>query len=121
MEKYTVVEAVLELGNKEDEQLMSKAISIFLDDCGTTGAEFTEHFDSVNCSGILENNQFLVTFIGAADDFGMVEENVRQFLSEFKEELHNEDLEEDWIEELESEHVPSFAQYEILEVRPYQP
>lgn len=117
----TVVEVILHLKNKEDNELMQAAIGIYLEDC--SGSELTEAFEQVNCFGCVkedEDQRFYVNFLGPTHDFNRIEKSVRAFLDDFQEELHEIELKEDWLEDLESDHIPAFTGHEIIITRPYQ-
>lgn len=120
-EDYTVVEVKMVVGQGTDSELLNRALSVFLEDCGEAGSEDTETFDQVNAFGIIEKeNLFLLTFLGPTHNFEEIEKGVRSFLDAFKSELDNEELADDWRMDLDSDTLPSFESYQIETVRKYE-
>lgn len=122
-EKYTCVEVIIPIEKEEDEEILDKIISDYLEEDGYAGGELSSGFDQVNFFGdVNKTNECLVTFLGEGHNFARVTRSVTRFLNAMLKEMNDKEAVEEtgWLEELEIDEMPNIKEYKILRTRKYE-
>lgn len=117
---YTVVEVTVKLTDGQNEHF-AEALSDQLEEVSMGGSEATENFDQVGTfPPTVGEDEWVLSFLGPTHDFEKIEKAVEEFMNEFKTDLKDESLREDWVEALGSEKIPVIESFNVLSARAYQ-
>jgi hypothetical protein len=104
------VEVQLYLENSQLANKIEKAITFF---SNSNNEEFG--FNGIEHKGTRDLIYYL-TFHGCGDA-RKIADDVHRFLSAFIDEFYDEDLEDDWMNEIDSDELPIIQKYEVLPAR----
>lgn len=102
------VEVQLYLENSQLANKIEKAVTFFFN---SNDEEF--RFNDIEHKGTRDLIYYL-TFHGYGDDASKIADDVHRFLAAFIDEFYDEDLEDDWMNEIDSDELPIIQKYEVL-------
>lgn len=112
-QRGTMVEVFFKLQNIECAEKVTAAVNSYFSS-GDGDFRFAEIRD-----GGINGAELMLIFIGPGHDHKEIADSVHQFLGSFMDEFYDETLEDDWLNEMDCDEMPSIVSYEVNIAKDY--
>lgn len=113
MQTGTMVEAFLKLQDIECAERVVYAINSYFSS-GDSDYSFSEIRN-----GGTNSSELILVFIGPGQDHKEIADSVHRFLISFMDEFYDDTLEDDWLNEMDCDEMPSIISYEVNAAKAY--